>query len=128
MSPRAGLSRRALVVTLALVALFAAVAAWQVGALRWRTQARELRDELRGLAVAQESYFYDHRIYAGTLEVLVERGYRPRPDARIVVHEATAGGWSATAVHRDAPVACALFVRDAAPVGVATAPGVIRCG
>jgi hypothetical protein len=46
---------------------------------------------------------------------------------RMVVHEATLTGWSATASHPETPARCFLFLRSAAPVGTATRAGEIDC-
>lgn len=110
-----------------MVSAVAVGAVWQLDAVRRRQHAETLRTELQRLAVSQESYFYDHGVYAPDLEALAPRGYRPAPEAQVVIREATAAGWSATAVHRVLPVECALYVREAAPVGVAARVGVIGC-
>lgn len=127
MRGRRGASTLALVGGLGLVILVVGVVAWRLLDANRRGQTELLRDALRRLVVAQESYYYDHRVYAADVDALTGRGYRPGPEVRVVVHEATRAGWSATAAHRSAPVECALFVRDAAPVGSAAAAGAIVC-
>jgi hypothetical protein len=87
----------------------------------------QTRADLRKLAAAQESYFYDHHVYSADLEQLQGTGFRLSPGVRVMVNEATQTGWSASASHPEWPAGCFLFVRGAAPVGSATTPGVIGC-
>jgi hypothetical protein len=88
----------------------------------------EMRFALTSFALAQESYFHDHRVYGNDLAMFRDRGFSPTPRATIVVNEATAVGWSATARHAETRARCFLYVRDAAPLGPATREGVVSCG
>lgn len=117
----------ALVLVVAL-ALVLAVGVPELSAARRRAVQATLRADLRKLAAAQESYFYDHRVYSADPVELQATGFRASADVHLVVNEATQTGWSATASHPDSPASCFLFVRGAAPVGSATRPGEMRCG
>lgn len=116
-------------VTILLVglALILAVVVPELSAARRRSVEAVLRSELRKLAAAQESYFYDHRVYAADPLDLQPAGFSTSPGVRVVVHEATLTGWSAAASHPEIPTRCFLFLRTAAPVGTATTPGEIDC-
>lgn len=116
-----------LLILLVTVALLLAVGVPELSAARRRSVQAVIRADLRRLAAAQESYFYDHRVYGADLPQLQGTGFRPSPGVRLVVNEATQTGWSAGASHPEWPAGCFLFVRDAAPVGSATTPGVIGC-
>ncbi len=109
------------------LALLLAVVVPELSAARRRSAQAALRSDLRKLAAAQESYFYDHRVYAADPLELQPAGFRTSPGVRIVVNEATLTGWSATASHPETPARCFLFLRRAAPVGTATRPGEIHC-
>ncbi len=115
-----------LVLRIAL-ALLLAVAVPELSAARRRSVQAALRSDLRKLAAAQESYFYDHHVYGADPLDLQATGFRLSPGVRIVVNEATQTGWSATASHPEVPARCFLFLRGAAPVGTATTPGEIHC-
>jgi hypothetical protein len=115
-----------LIVLVGLV-LAVALGARELAAARRRSAQDLLRAELRRLALAQESFFYDHGVYAGDVLSLSAAGFRPSPGIRLVVHEATLSGWSAAAWKPDAALSCAVFVRSAAPIGAARVPGEIRC-
>lgn len=126
-APPRGLSAPQLLAGLLGLALLVTLALWQLELAEQRWRVGELRDDLRRLAVAQESYYYDRRIYAADLAVLHARGYRPSAGSRVVIHEATAHGWSATVADAAGRARCALFVRDAGLVGAAREPGAIAC-
>lgn len=122
-----GLAPVDVLVLLVASALTLAVVVPELSAARRRSVQGLLRSELRQLAAAQESYFYDHQVYAADPEVLRAAGFRPSPGVRVVVNEATQSGWSGAASHPETPARCYVFLRGAAPVGSATAPGEIRC-
>jgi competence protein ComGC len=116
-----------LLILLVTLALLLAVGVPELSAARRRSVQAQIRDDLRKLAAAQSSYFYDHHVYSADLEQLRSAGFRSSPGVHLVVNEATQTGWSATGFHPEWPAGCFLFVRGAAPVGSATTPGVIGC-
>ncbi|MGH7753231.1 MAG: type IV pilin protein [Gemmatimonadales bacterium] len=124
---RRGFGAVELLIILAAVGLLAAVGGEEVAAWRERGVARTMRSDLLRFAAAQESYFYDHRVYAADVAALAPTGFQPSPGAQILVNEATLAGWSATASYRDTHLRCFLFVRAAAPVGSATVAGTVHC-
>jgi hypothetical protein len=108
--------------------LLVLVVAEQIDGMRERRRKAEMQSALTSFALAQESYFHDHAVYGDDLISFADRGFVVSPEATIVVNEATAVGWSATASHSGTVVRCFLYVRVAAPVGVADREGAIRCG
>jgi len=126
-APERGLALVDVLVLLVALALLLAVAVPELSAARRRSVQSGLRSDLRRLAAAQESYFYDHRVYAADPADLQVAGFRLSPGVRIAVNEATQTGWSATASHDETHARCFVFVRGAAPLGSAGRPGEIRC-
>lgn len=124
---RRGLGAVELLIIVAAVGLLAAVGTGEFASWRERELARTMRTDLLRFAAAQESYYYDHRVFAADPTALAATGFKPSPGVQIRVNEATLAGWSATAVHGDTHVRCFLFVRAAAPVGSATVAGTVRC-
>lgn len=124
---RGGMAPVDVLILLVGLALLLAVAVPELSAARRRSVQAALRFDLRRLASAQESYFYDHSVYGADPLDFQAAGFRLSPGVRIVVNEATQTGWSATASHPEIPVQCFLFLRGAAPVGTATRPGEIHC-
>ena len=84
-----------------------------------------MKSDLRNLASAEESYYYDYASYTTSLAVLP--AYQPSAGVTISVNEASAGGWSATAASNGVVRQCYLFVGSAAPVGAATQEGQVAC-
>ncbi len=84
-----------------------------------------LKSDLRNLAAAQESYFYDNVVYATDVSQLA---WRPSNDVTVAIVEATPGGWSGRVDHSQAdPSTCAVFYGTAAPVAPAVVEGRITC-
>ena len=84
-----------------------------------------MKSDLRNLASAEESYYYDFSIYTMTLATMPT--YQPSASVVITVNEASQGGWSATASSSGVVRRCYLFVGSAAPVGAATQEGQVAC-
>jgi Tfp pilus assembly protein PilE len=108
--------------------LFLLFAVTRFRAMGERGDVEAMRATLRRLAVAQDSYQYDHGVYAGDLAPLGARGFRASPPVEVQIVEATRIGWSGTVSHTATATRCHLFVKTAAPVGAATEPGEIVCG
>ena len=84
-----------------------------------------MKSDLRNLASAEESYYYDNAIYTTTLAFMPS--YQASPSVTITVNQATQGGWSATAQSSGVTRQCFLFVGGVSPVGVATQEGQVAC-
>jgi type IV pilus assembly protein PilA len=84
-----------------------------------------MKSDLRNLATAEESYYYDNSTYAPTTDELPS--YQPSVGVTVSVNQATQGGWSATAASATVTRQCFLFVGNATPVGAATQEGQVAC-
>ena len=124
---RHGFTLIEMVMVVVIVGLLAAVAIPRVQTARGRAFVSTMKADLRNFAVAEESYFYDFQVYAGDVATLEARGHEASPGVTIVVNEATPMGWSATVSHANIAERCYLFTGAAAPVGVATEDGDLRC-
>jgi Tfp pilus assembly protein PilE len=122
-----GLGAVELLIIVAAVGLLAAVGSGELANWRERELAQAMRADLMRFAAAQESYYYDRRVYAADPAAVQVTGFKPSAGVRLQVNEATLAGWSATALHGDTHVRCFLFVRAAAPVGSATVAGTVHC-
>ncbi len=114
------------VVVAVAIALIIATAISLRGMLAGQDQIDEMKQSITALATQQESYLYDHSIYAGARDQLV--GLVANPKVTVTVMEATVTGWSAIASHRSSIVRCSLFVGNAAPLAGATVEGIVACG
>jgi type IV pilus assembly protein PilA len=84
-----------------------------------------MKSDLRNLATAEESYFYDYATYTPSTGNLTS--YNPSMGVTVVINEATRAGWSGTATSSHATRQCFLFIGNAAPVGAATQEGQVAC-
>lgn len=127
MSQQHGFTLVELMVVVVIVGLLAAIAGPQFANARERTYVAVMTTNLRNFATAEESYFYDFATYSGDAADVQARGAELSKDVTLTINEATLSGWSATATHIGTPVKCYMFMGSAAPVGAATAEGVIAC-
>ncbi len=84
-----------------------------------------MKSDLRNLATAEESYYYDNSAYAPSLALLIS--FTQTAGVTVVVNEATQGGWSATASSVNTSRQCYLFVGSVTPVGAAATEGLVAC-
>ena len=124
---RYGFTLIEMLLVVVIVGLLTAVAIPRVQAARGRAFVSTMKTDLRNFAVAEESYFYDFRIYAADVATLQARGHEVSSGVSVLINEATSMGWSVTVSHGETPVRCYLFTGAAAPVGAATEDGDLRC-
>jgi prepilin-type N-terminal cleavage/methylation domain-containing protein len=122
---RRGFTLIELLMVVVIIGLLASVLIPRFANSRERAILATMKTDLRNLASAQESYFYDQLSYTTTLGNLVS--FRPSSGVTITVSEATMGGWSAGAAHANTTRQCFLFVGNASPVGAATQEGQVAC-
>ena len=87
-----------LLVLLLTLALLLTVVVPEFSALRRRSLEGVMRADLRRLAAAEDSYFYDHHVYSADAARLQGVGFQPSPGVHIEVREATDGGGAAGVV------------------------------
>ncbi len=126
-SLRSGFTLVELLMSMAIVALLAALAVPRWARLTERSVVAAMRTDVRNLAVLEESHFYDVAVYTSDLSLLGSRGFVMTAGVQLQITEATNTGWSASASHANTVQECHLFVGTAAPVGSATEDGRIDC-
>jgi type IV pilus assembly protein PilA len=124
-SARKGFTLIELLIVVVIIGILAAIAIPKFEHTKGKANVSAIKSDLRNLMSAQESYYYDYQVYAGTLTQLavqVSKG------VDLKIHEATATGWSATATHPQAyPLTCGVYVAGAAPRPPADVEGLIGC-
>jgi prepilin-type N-terminal cleavage/methylation domain-containing protein len=114
-----------LLIVVVIIGIIAAIAIPKFASTKGKANYAAMKSDLHNLTTAQESFFYDSSSYTNNLDRLQFRGSK---GDSIVVVEATATGWAATATHEQSyPRFCALFIGTATAVPPATAPGVVAC-
>ncbi len=84
-----------------------------------------MKSDLRNLATAQESYYYDYAAYSPAVSQLP--AFNATTGVSVTINEASIGGWSGSATSSSTTRQCFLFVGNAAPVGVSTQEGQVAC-
>lgn len=114
-------------IVIAIIGLLSAIALNRLFGTRDRSFVASMKSDVRNLALAQESHFYDNDIYSADITNLEKHGFNPSTGVSVTVNEATVTGWSATTSHSATAVRCYFFVGVAAPVGSATDQGEVSC-
>ena len=123
--PRSGFSLVELLIAIVIVGILAAITIPTFANTTAKADIAAVKSDLRNLATAQESYYYQNATYAPSTVLL---NLTPSPGVTITIVQAAPSGWSATAVHPAAvPVTCAVFYGAATAVPPATTQGTIAC-
>jgi type IV pilus assembly protein PilA len=122
---RNGFTLIELMVVVVIIGLLASIAIPKFSNTKEKAHIASMKSDLHNLATAEEAFFYDSAKYTLTFAQL--NGYTPTVGVTITINEATAQGWSATAISVSTARACYLFSGTAVPVGSATLEGNISC-
>jgi prepilin-type N-terminal cleavage/methylation domain-containing protein len=122
---RRGFTLIELLLVVVIIGLLASVLIPRFANSREKAILAAMKSDLRNLASAQESYFYDQLSYTTVLGNLAS--FRASTGVTITVAQATMGGWSASAAHTNTTRQCFLFVGSASPLGAATQEGQVTC-
>jgi prepilin-type N-terminal cleavage/methylation domain-containing protein len=122
---RQGFTLIELMVVLVVIGILVAVLIPRWANSRDRAFQAAMKSDLRNLATAEESYFFDNATYTTALSSLPV--FRASQGVVVTVNEATMGGWSATAAHQNASKQCYLYIGNASPVGAAKLEGQVVC-
>jgi prepilin-type N-terminal cleavage/methylation domain-containing protein len=125
LSSRNGFTLIELLVVVVIVGILAAIAIPKFANTKEKAYIAAMKTDLRNLATAEEAFFYDSAKYTMTFAQM--NNYAPTVGVAITVNEATAKGWSATAISVNTARKCYVFSGAAAPVGTATLEGNISC-
>jgi prepilin-type N-terminal cleavage/methylation domain-containing protein len=122
---RRGFTLIELLIVVVIIGILAAIAVPKFAATKGKANAAALKSDLRNLASAQESYWFEHNTYTADTSLLRHKG---SPGVEITIVEATVGGWSAIATHPlSYPLTCALYTGTVAPAPPAVVEGAVNC-
>lgn len=126
MSRRRGFTLIELLIVVVIIGILAAIAIPKFQNTKGKANAAALKSDLRTLATAQESYFYEHNTYANDVTLL---NLDASPGVVITIVSATAAGWGAQVTHPQSfPLTCAMFTGTVdTPPTPATIEGLVAC-
>ena len=114
-----------LLIVVVIIGILAAFAIPKFVNTKQKAYVAQMKSDLKNLATAQEAFFYDSTYYTSTLASL--NNFSPSTGVTLTVVTATAGGWSAQAVHAQTVTQCSLFQGNAPALAPATVEGKITC-
>jgi prepilin-type N-terminal cleavage/methylation domain-containing protein len=114
-----------LLIVVVIIGILAAIAIPKFQNTKGKANLAALKSDLRNLATAEESYFYDNAVYTPVIASLT---YQTSPGVVLSVVTATASGFAAQATHPQSyPLTCAIFIGNVSAVAPATVEGLIGC-
>jgi type II secretion system protein G len=122
---REGFTLIELLIVVVIIGILAAIAIPKYQNTKGKANFAAMRSDLRNLTTAEESYFYDRSAYSTSLDSLQ---FAVSHGDTVIIGQATATGWSATATNPASyPRLCAIFMGDATAVAPATEAGIVAC-
>jgi len=122
---RTGFTLIELLIVVVVIGTLAAMAIPRFQSTKGKAYLASVKTDLKNLSPAEESFFYEHRTYSSDLDSLKAVSSH---GVILVVVNATANGWAATAYHPNSwPHTCALFYGAVAAVAPATQEGEVAC-
>ncbi len=126
---RHGFTLIELLIVVVIIGILAAIAIPKFASTKEKAYVATMKSDLRNLATAQESYFYDNSTYYdGAVPNIASFSYSPSKNVAVTISSVSMVGWAATATHVGAIGAtCAIFYGSAAAPAPASTEGEVAC-
>ncbi len=116
-----------LLIVTVIIGILAAIAIPKFSNTKGKAFLAAMKSDLRNLATAEESYFYDNATYYDGPVPTAQLVYRATTGVSVVLSNVTPGGWAAVTSHTQTVKTCALFVGMAPPTAPAVDEGQVKC-
>jgi prepilin-type N-terminal cleavage/methylation domain-containing protein len=116
-----------LLIVTVIIGIIAAIAIPKFSNTKEKAYLAAMKADLRNLASAEESYFYDNATYYDGAIPSVQLAYDPSSGVTITLQNVTAGGWAAITAHSQTVKTCSLFVGMAPVTAPAVIEGQVKC-
>lgn len=113
-----------LIIVVILIGILATIAIPKFRGSKENAYVGTMKADLRNLAMKEEAYLFQNGVYSTDLAVL---GATLSQGVTLIIAEATASGWSASASHTSSARTCGLYHGSAAPVAPAISEGELAC-
>lgn len=124
---QAGFTLIELLIVVVIIGILAAIAIPKFKATKEKAYVATMKSDLRNLATAEESFFYDSTTYYGGAVPNPLLAFDPSSGVTITITTASGMGWAATAASTYTTSTCAVFYGNAAAPSPATTEGVVAC-
>ncbi|HTR19887.1 MAG TPA: prepilin-type N-terminal cleavage/methylation domain-containing protein [Gemmatimonadales bacterium] len=114
-----------LLIVVVIIGILVSIAIPKFANTKEKAYLTQMKSDLRNLETAEEAFLFDSLKYTSSLAAM--NNFKTSSDVTITINTATAGGWSATAVHSQTPIKCYVINGNAAPLGPANQEGKIAC-
>ena len=124
---RRGFTLIELRIVVVIIGILAAIAIPKFSATKGKAYISTMKSDLKNLASAQESYYYDFSVYYNGAVPNAALAFSPSTNVSVTMISGDVAGWSATSNYAGIANTCAIFVGSAAPVAPATLEGSPAC-
>ena len=124
---RRGFTLIELLIVVVIIGILAAIAIPKFSSTKGKAYIATMKSDLKNLASAQESYYYDYSVYYNGAIPNASLLFSPTVNVTITMVSADVSGWSATSAYAGIANTCAVFVGTAAAPPPATVEGSPAC-
>jgi prepilin-type N-terminal cleavage/methylation domain-containing protein len=124
---RRGFTLIELLIVVVIIGILAAIAIPKFSSTKGKAYIATMKSDLKNLASAQESYYYDNAVYYNGGIPNVALLFSPTVNVTITMVSGDVSGWSATSAYAGIANTCAIYVGTAAAPAPATVEGSPAC-